>query len=239
MQIGNPLQGIETTTHTPASDSRVQSIPQKSVTIFRDSDGRTRVDNFPGKVHMDSGPDAGNDVEEHIVDICDPVKGEMIHFDTAQRSGSLIRMAAESLHRRVVSASKIKGSIFCQMPRPISTTMVEITVEDLGRQDVNGFDAKGWRVTSQAHVPDAVPDRGTETWCSEDLRAVLLVTVNRPDGSKDEMALTQIQRTEPDPSLFEVPVDYVISEAIQQSRPQPAPTAPTAPVAAQAAPPAR
>jgi hypothetical protein len=51
-----------------------------------------------------------------------------------------------------------------------------------------------------------------ETWTSPDLGIPLASTSDDPRGQKIAMTVTDLQRTEPDPSLFRIPADYQITE---------------------------
>ena len=51
-----------------------------------------------------------------------------------------------------------------------------------------------------------------ETWTSPDLGIPLASTSDDPRGQKIEMTVTDLHRTEPDPSLFKIPADYKITE---------------------------
>lgn len=99
-----------------------------------------------------------------------------------------------------------------------------MSIEELGHRTIEGFDAIGWRITSQASVVEATAEatmqRIHETWCSEELGAILLsVDGGAEDGPRLQIALTQIQRTEPDPSLFDIPPDYTVSDTLQPPQP--------------------
>jgi len=220
MVPGNAFQAVRTTTMIrPPHSQFSEPLPIPPETVARDSQGRVRSDRVGGDIQIYSGANAGTMVQQHLVTLCDPVLGEMIHFDTASRSGTLIRMP-------LWSASRTRGSApstFCRMPRLPTNSLRNVDVEDLGHRVIEGFDAVGWRVTMQNRVANATPaatmQRITEDWCSEDLKAILLQDVTGPaGGSKQEIALTQIQRVEPDYSLFEIPSDYTITERVLRSR---------------------
>lgn len=221
MTSANPLQAVLTTTRTPPRDPRLpQSQLMKPELVERDGQGRVRYDRVFGAVHMESGPDAGTDLDAHVINICDPVKGEVIELDNVNRSAAIHKLAVAQIRR---SASTT--GVFCRMPaNPMNPkNSSNETVEDLGRRSIEGFDALGWRVTTHVRMPNSSPDATLqhirETWCSEELNAILLEVVSgSEDGPKEEIALTQIQRTEPDPSLFEIPADYIVSDVVQVPR---------------------
>lgn len=58
----------------------------------------------------------------------------------------------------------------------------------------------------------------SERWCSEELSAlVLVITENAKSGSTSTVAMQKIERTEPDPSLFQIPADYAVTESVAES----------------------
>jgi hypothetical protein len=216
MTPDNPLRAVRTTTRTPPRDPRLP-IPLllQPVVISRDSQGRVRFDRTGGELHMDTGPDAGSDVEDHSITICDPVKGALIQLDTANRIATLQNLTTLPVRGVITTPSP-----HCRVPSNPKNSPNEV-VEDLGHRIIEGFDALGWRVTAQTPVPSSNPkstfQRIRETWCSEDLDAVLLDVISGTEsGPKEEIALTEIERIEPDPSLFQIPPDYTISDKVQQ-----------------------
>ena len=57
----------------------------------------------------------------------------------------------------------------------------------------------------------------TETWCSEELGAVILrVSGTEEKGDTLSTAMINIQRGEPDPLLFQIPPDYRVVERVNE-----------------------
>ena len=52
----------------------------------------------------------------------------------------------------------------------------------------------------------------TEVWTSPELKTIVLSKRNDPRMGEQTFKLTNIQRSEPDPSLFTVPSDFTITE---------------------------
>jgi len=89
--------------------------------------------------------------------------------------------------------------------------------EDLGTQTIEGVAATGTRNTFTIPVgqignegPIAIVD---ERWYSKDLQAFVMTRHSDPRSGETVYRLTNINRTEPDHSLFEVPGDYQIKES--------------------------
>ena len=100
--------------------------------------------------------------------------------------------------------------------RPASNNVVQT---DLGTQSVNGVNAQGKRVT---HTTPAGAEGNaqaivgtTETWYSPDLQVVVSSTRTDPRVGKSTYTLNNIQRGDPDASLFQVPSNYTVQDASQ------------------------
>jgi hypothetical protein len=89
--------------------------------------------------------------------------------------------------------------------------------EDLAPQTVAGLYAEGKRHTLVIPAGQQGNDREirvvTETWTSPELKIVVGRTTEDPRMGKTTMVISDLERAEPDPSLFQVPPDYRIIEA--------------------------
>jgi hypothetical protein len=185
----NPFQAVRTTTRTPPPDpSLPASLLMKPEIVSRDSQGRVRVDRPLRELHTYTGPDAGSDLDARSVIICDPVRGEIVQLDNANH--------AATTHR--FGTAPTAYSAYCRVPaNPRDTS--KMVIEELGHHSIEGYDALGWRTTTTP-VPNSSPpatiQRISDVWCSEELQVVLLEVVGAPDGPKEEIALTKIERTE-------------------------------------------
>jgi hypothetical protein len=88
---------------------------------------------------------------------------------------------------------------------------------NLGTQSINGVTAEGKSVTHTipaGAIGNAQPIVSTsETWYSPDLQVPVLAKRNDPRAGQSTYSLTNIQRSEPPASLFQVPSDYTIQDA--------------------------
>ena len=88
--------------------------------------------------------------------------------------------------------------------------------ESLGKQMIEGVEAEGTRVT--VTIPagqignDAAINIVSESWYSPDLQVIVKSRHSDPRSGETVYRLTNINRSEPDHSLFEVPADYSIKE---------------------------
>jgi TonB family protein len=84
--------------------------------------------------------------------------------------------------------------------------------EDLGTQSIAGGSAHGVREIQT--IPASSSNTGSELvltdeyWYSEDLHMNVVVKHDDPRTGSVTMTLTQVTRTDPDPSLFRIPDDY-------------------------------
>jgi hypothetical protein len=88
--------------------------------------------------------------------------------------------------------------------------------ESLGTQTVEGVLCEGTRISHTIPAGEIGNDRPltttTERWYSNDLQVVVLSRTNDPMSGETVYRLTNIRRTEPDKSLFQVPADYTVVE---------------------------
>lgn len=91
-----------------------------------------------------------------------------------------------------------------------------VNKEDLGTQIIEGVQATGTRVTFTIPAGQIGNERPIEIvderWFSKDLQAFVLTKHSDPRSGETVYRLTDINRTEPDPSLFLVPADYLMKE---------------------------
>ena len=88
--------------------------------------------------------------------------------------------------------------------------------ESLGKQLIEGVEAEGIRTTitiPAGEFGNELPlNIVTETWTSAELQAVVKSRHSDPRSGETVYTLTNINRSEPAHSLFEVPADYTIKE---------------------------
>jgi hypothetical protein len=94
--------------------------------------------------------------------------------------------------------------------------------EDLGTQTVEGVSAVGTRTTFTIPAGQIGNERAIEIvderWFSPDLQTMVMTRHSDPRSGEVVYRLTNINRTEPDHSLFEVPADYTLREESEPMR---------------------
>ncbi|HWF46752.1 MAG TPA: hypothetical protein VG168_07085 [Bryobacteraceae bacterium] len=87
---------------------------------------------------------------------------------------------------------------------------------DLGTQTIEGVPARGTRLTRTipvGQIGNAEPITiTTETWYSPDLKVLVMSKSSDPRIGDTSYTLTNIQRSEPSPTLFQPPADYVVKD---------------------------
>jgi hypothetical protein len=95
----------------------------------------------------------------------------------------------------------------------------QTTSTDLGSQIIEGVVANGTRTTLTIPAGQIGNEKPisvvTEVWTSPDLKAIVYSKRNDPRMSEQTFQLTNIQRVEPDASLFAVPSDFTIVDGPQ------------------------
>jgi len=98
------------------------------------------------------------------------------------------------------------------------TSDAEVNQEQLGSQTIEGVVAEGTRVTHTIAAGKIGNERPivtvNERWYSPELQTVVFSKNSDPRIGETTYRLTNINRSEPDPSLFQVPADYTVEEGI-------------------------
>jgi hypothetical protein len=113
-----------------------------------------------------------------------------------------------------VPDDQISGQVAIAAPGPNNRN--EVTTTSLGTQMVNGVEAQGTRYTRiipAGQIGNSKPITiVTERWYSPDLQMVVMSKRTDPMTGDSVTQVTDIQRGEPDPALFQVPSGYTVKE---------------------------
>lgn len=183
-------QGVNSYLETLADGTVVRR--ETRVVQMRDSQGRTRIETFPP-----DGPGCNHRGDQPVmVNLYIPSRRQFIQLTVA---------------RKVARVMTLPGT----GPTSHGTNLnaVETTTESLPGQLVHGIYAVGRRTTQRLpsddrKSPDVVDVQ--ESWISPELKIVVLSRHKSTDRRSDD-AMWEIQkldRSEPDPGLFEIPTDY-------------------------------
>jgi len=210
-----------------ADGNRIEQTTTGSVA--RDGQGRVRRDEtlpaLPG----------GNGEGPHLVMIDDPVGQVHWTLDAQTKTatkmpmppmppgkpGAMFSMAVPTQGVAMAKADAVTMTAGAPMLQSFSTTMRVDGMDsgaktDLGTQTVEGVPARGARVTrtiEAGQMGNALPIViTTETWYSPDLKVLVSSKSSDPRIGDTIYKLTNIQRAEPDPGLFQVPADYTVHD---------------------------
>jgi hypothetical protein len=89
-------------------------------------------------------------------------------------------------------------------------------VEDHGTQTMEGLLVEGKRGTitipAGVHGNDRPMQVATERWFLSELQLVMLTKTSNPKSGEQTSRVTNLERNEPDPALFQVPADHAIEQ---------------------------
>jgi hypothetical protein len=92
----------------------------------------------------------------------------------------------------------------------------DIKTEPLGDKAIDGISVTGTKTTNTIPAGTIGNDKDLvvrrETWYSPDLKLVIQSTQTDPRFGETTYSLTNIQRSEPDPTLFQVPAGYTVEK---------------------------
>jgi hypothetical protein len=208
----NPFHAEILVTNAPGSSNPASRLEY----VARDSQGRIRTDRTGGEYRRDNGPEAGTEVERRVIALCDPVAHTLTRIDTLNKTATIIHSRPSAPMAKLLQPAH--ELTFCASRLQIG---LRSGGEDLGVKMIEGVEARGERITMPALVTatEGAPTNPntSERWCSDDLSAVVLtLTENGRTGTKTSMAIQNIERTEPDPSLFQIPPDYSVTESVAE-----------------------
>jgi hypothetical protein len=207
---GSPFsaQIVSTSTQTLQDGSHINR--NLNATVARDSQGRTYRQQT-----MDSIGPVPTGASKTTVFIHDPVSrtSHVISVDAKTAVSSTMPPARQ--HGPRGAGPEPSASTPQAEPRTRPQHKGE-TVESLGSQMMEGVMADGTRIThtiaagaiGNEHEIKVV----SETWYSKDLQTVVMSRHTDPRMGESTFKLTNIQRTEPDATLFQVPAGFKVTE---------------------------
>ncbi len=171
--------------------------------LARDSQGRTRREETMGMV----GPWQVNGPK--LVFINDPASQTNYVLDSNKQTATVLKHAA-------INAPGAEPGFKVEFPgkNPGSEQPEEIKTESLGSQTMEGVVVEGKRVTRTipaGQIGNSQPIEITsEVWTSPDLQVMVMSRHKDPRFGETIYQLTEIQRVEPDHSLFVIPAGYSV-----------------------------
>lgn len=199
---------VSETVQTLGDGNRIRQTT--TTTIYRDSTGRTRRE-----VTLKDGT-------TQSIAITDPGTGVSYTLNPRNRTatksefGGMVKkfdvvrdeekMRAELERKRAVELQAMSSANLSSKKQALT--------ESLGRQSMEGVEAEGTRTTltiPAGQIGNDLPiNVVSEQWYSPELQLLIMTKHNDPRVGETTYRLTNINRSEPDRSLFEVPGDYTI-----------------------------
>jgi len=206
---GVPFSAVATseTTQTLADGNHITRKTQTNV--YRDSQGR-----FRREVTLPAiGPLTASGLPHSFVEISDAVAGTVYVLEPDQK-------VARHMPGHMAMGVRTKGGPggpddvvyrnFKESTKAIAKT------ESLGTQTIDGVSAEGARTTRTIPAGEIGNENPitivSERWYSAELQLVVKSTHSDPRFGDTAYTVTNIQRTEPDASLFTIPADYTVKE---------------------------
>ena len=193
---GQPYSGNATLVRTPLAADGNRPPQPTSLSFYRDSQGRTRTEEWSNIVDPWSG--AGQSTTVRIVD---PVAGVGYYLDNATQTGVKTALRwdpaiPKSAHPSTLpyqAATSAGVQIFLGLPCTVTGTSRSIRSGEFGN-------APSMTILS-------------EQWYSEDLSLVIKSSFSDPIRGTIAFAFQSISRNAPDPALFTPPSTFTITDA--------------------------
>ena len=197
--LNAPYSVIEETEHSQTLGDGTHMVVRSQTRLYRDSYGRTRKERFARNGTASSEP--------IIIEIHDPVAG-----------AGYTLFVGERVARGIAPPVKFptNPNVVRKPPPSAESVHPKTTSENLGTQSIEGVLADGVRNTTAFPEGFMGNDRPIqfvhETWVSAELGLTLLEKDSDPRFGDTITRVTSLNRSEPDPALFQVPPDYILQE---------------------------
>lgn len=202
---GAPYSATVTTESTQTLAGGTHITRSTTGATYRDGDGRTRAEQTLGAV----GTFAATGEARQRTFIHDPVAGVQYVLDATTRT-------AEKMKAHSGPPPGAQGNPPGKHGSSAAREKPDVKTESLGTQTIEGVQAEGTRRTFTIPAGKFGNDQPiqivSETWYSAELQTVVLSKHSDPRMGEHTYRLTNINRSEPAKSLFEVPADYTVTE---------------------------
>lgn len=227
-----PFSAESVTEHVQTLGDGNRLVRRSSATIYRDHQGRTRRD------HMEEqrGGSSSANSSPVVSVINDPVAHTSITLDHRTSSATKMELPPEfyKLHQQMTDQLG-EPRFGVLVPRSVGERLsrdqngapapdpAQRKTEKLESRMIEGVLAEGTRTTlviPAGEFDNEQPLEIThERWYSPELKAVVLMRHNDPRFGETTFRLTNINRNEPEASLFQIPANYKVKERGRGSDP--------------------
>jgi hypothetical protein len=233
-RVSEHVQTLEDGTHINQTNELVK--------IYRDSMGRTRVERpaFRGPIERRANWVESPIVVEindpiahvrYVISLEEPIAHrQALPADNSR--AALLQRQSGAIPIGTIGAVAIASDLDDSLPPPLPVRSaapsmgtrqrvnnpehLQASHEDLGTQTIEGIEVEGRRHTmtwpAGAIGNDAPITNTSETWTSPALKEVIVRKSDDPRYGEHTFKLVNINRSEPDPSLFEPPPGYTVKD---------------------------
>jgi hypothetical protein len=227
VEINNPFTARRITKTFSRTASETYKMPLVLEVIARDSAGRLRIERHGDMAVADGSRLATPHTREGaqinvtaaelgvVTVIFDCPDGKTITLQPGMKiAQSAAYPAAQPSPRGEHQFSSFYTSLLRHHPP------ADVFVEDLGSKTIEGIPAIGIRTTQIGAEDDGwkgKPIRIFEQWVSDDLAAMLIdTTIDLKKSTETTSSLVDIERAEPEPTLFQIPAGFKINPTPQE-----------------------
>jgi hypothetical protein len=215
---GEPYAALfKTTTVQTLADGTTVTRFVREQRFVRDAQGRTRDETIMSVVGVKRTLN---------VNIMDPIARGAIMLTPSEKEARVMRFAEpkplteEEKAQQAEARAKRLAARAARVASGVETARVERPrvegpqPEALPERTIDGLVAEGERTVRVIAVGEIGNDRElrvvTETWVSQELRIILEQTVDDPVYGKSTMVASELERSAPDPVMFQVPEGYKV-----------------------------
>lgn len=226
LQMGTPVKGqpysaeqvsehVQTLTNGTHIDQK-----REASRMYRDSEGRTRTERLmlQGVAERTGAKDS-----LRLIHIYDPVDGYAYTLDTQKHIAHRYTVPIPSESQKAVRPVGVLTPLAAGQPLAGKAASVNRVLGNghmkrtsLGTDVIDGIQVEGTRttITTPAGVMgnDRPLTRICDVWHSEELKITMLSKCTDPRSGNSTLRLQNLERSEPDAELFQVPADYTIVE---------------------------
>jgi hypothetical protein len=214
-----PFSATETTTREQNLSDGTVIKSTVEVQLTRDSEGRLRAESA-------LKPDASGASRGRVVTLWNPNDGKSVtwisgnpsatfasvtHLPESQLNSFLSSLAATSTTSTSVPRQRLQTASLAS-----AQSSANLQTESLSEQSVGGVLATGTRTTQVIPAGTVDNDRDftvvSETWTSADLKTTVRQVSSDPRTGTVTTELSNIDRTEPDATLFKVPANVRVTD---------------------------
>lgn len=207
-----PYTAIQETTHVQMLADGTK-ITRKTTTKFAlDSSGRTFL-----KSPIDFRVSEGSDGQQYWFNVSDPVNRLEISWTSDEKVATVYHLGAPVQAPTTAPTARTAGATPPAIKIPRDWPTAPQQGEDLGTKTFHGLEASGARISLTYPAGEIGNDQPitltSETWISCDLPGLVVLQIGRdPLTGVGTTELTDLERGEPDLTLFQVPEGYTIKD---------------------------